>query len=127
MSTISNILSVLNFGWPFLKPYWVRLIAGIILWVTFGLFNASFVWGSKTLFERLDPNVTTQTENTLKIDLNESHFGAFVGPVKASIDTYVKNWLPKAGEEISGKQILGGLLFLPILVGLRSGIGYSSV
>ncbi len=127
MSTISNILSVLNFGWPFLKPYWVRLIAGIILGVTFGLFNASFVWGSKTLFERLDPNVTTQTENTLKIDLNESHFGAFVGPVKASIDTYVKNWLPKAGEEISGKQILGGLLFLPILVGLRSGIGYSSV
>jgi len=39
----------------------------------------------------------------------------------------VDDWLPLAGRKLDWRQIAGGLLFLPMLVVLRSGIGYFSV
>ena len=51
---MENIRLTFIFGWPYIKKYAGRLTLGILFGVLFGLFNASFVWGSKTLFERLE-------------------------------------------------------------------------
>src|SRR5688572_19184348 len=45
---------VFQFGWVYLRRYWVRLVLGLVLGVLFGMTNASFVWATKTLMERLD-------------------------------------------------------------------------
>ena len=63
---IGRILSILRFGQPYLKRYWGRFAAGILLGALFGLSNASFVWATKTIFERLDPNKSSQSEIVLK-------------------------------------------------------------
>lgn len=126
MGGIRNIQTVVAFGWPYMRRYWPRLLAGILLGVAFGVFNASFVWGTKTLFERLDPDSTTQISQSRVPDLFNGHSNGIIA-IKEKLDSKVNQWLPKAGEPLSSKRIIGGLLFLPLLVGLRSGIGYFSV
>jgi ABC-type multidrug transport system fused ATPase/permease subunit len=36
----------------------------------------------------------------------------------------VDQWLPRVGRQLDAKQVIGGLLFLPLLVGLRGGSGF---
>lgn len=126
MGGIRNIQTVVAFGWPYMRRYWPRLLAGILLGVAFGVFNASFVWGTKTLFERLDPDSTTQISQSRVPDLFNERSNGIIA-IKERLDSKINQWLPKAGEPLSSTRIIGGLLFLPLLVGLRSGIGYSSV
>ena len=74
---MNKIKAVFAFGGPYLARYWQRLVAGILLGVLFGVFNASFVWATKTMFERLgkaptglvvtiaNPKVNAKLTNTL--------------------------------------------------------------
>ena len=109
-----------------MRKYFGRLIIGLMFGVFFGLFNASFVWGTKTLFERLEPKTEAAA------DLNQTN--ALSGVWKSKLDeanraimSRLNDWLPKIGSQLEIRQIIGGLFFLPILVGLRSGLGYASV
>src|SRR5512145_2399789 len=52
---MNHLHKVLGFAWPFFRRYWIRLFAGILLGVLFGMSNASFIWATKSLIERLDP------------------------------------------------------------------------
>jgi ABC-type multidrug transport system fused ATPase/permease subunit len=123
---MENIRLTFLFGWPYMRKYFGRLIIGLMFGVFFGLFNASFVWGTKTLFERLEP----KTEATA--DLNQTN--ALSGVWKSKLDeanrvimSRLNDWLPQIGSQLEIRQVIGGLFFLPILVGLRSGLGYASV
>jgi len=122
---VENIRQIFDFGWPYVRRYWVRLALGILLGVTFGLFNATFVWGTKTLFERLEP-----AERTMDVPQPNAVPSAWQAKLDALNNRALEmadGWLPLAGAPISIQQIIGGLLFLPILVALRSTIGYGSV
>ncbi|MFN7139701.1 MAG: ABC transporter transmembrane domain-containing protein, partial [Limisphaerales bacterium] len=175
-----DALKIFQFGWPYLKRYWFRLVAGVLLGILFGVSNASFVWATKTLFERLAPRndlrlvvatnanlnivvdtnaqpnltITDGTQPTLVlsnttaltffVDTNLQARGTSVatgayldeqkaleqpGPVRRMInrfDAMVDPWLPLMGRPFDAKQLIGGLLFLPILVALRGYIGYLS-
>ncbi|MBA4146972.1 MAG: ABC transporter ATP-binding protein [Verrucomicrobia bacterium] len=175
-----DALKIFHFGWPYLRRYWFRLIAGIVLGVLFGISNASFVWATKTLFERLAPRndtrlivgtnanlnivVSTNAEPHLSVadgrqpmllvsnnvvlqvivdpNLMDSGMLAATGEYLDSkkeaerpgvlrrainrFDATVDPWLPLAGRSIDVKQLIGGLLFLPILVAFRGYIGYLS-
>ena len=91
----------------------------------YGAFNASFVWGTKTLFERLEP----ATERKIASPESDLPFGFKSNAFEKAItllDQRVDTWLPKSGEPLNIQRIMGGLLFLPILVAIRGGIGYAS-
>jgi subfamily B ATP-binding cassette protein MsbA len=122
---VENIRQIFDFGWPYVRRYWGRLALGILLGVAFGLFNATFVWGTKTLFERLEP-----VETTVDIPQAAAVPSAWKAKLSALNDralALADAWLPRAERQLDTRQIIGGLMFLPILVFFRSGIGYASV
>ena len=111
------IIDILRFGAPYLRRYWLALLAGIWFSIVFGLSNGGLVWGTKTILERMSPPP------------------AQVAPVEGSGGTsqlarithrLVDPWLPRVGREIDARQVVGGLLFLPLLVGLRGFSRYLS-
>ena len=126
---MGNILDILKFGWPYLRKYRHRLAVAIVLGICFGLFNASFVWGTKTLFERLGddkpPPVAEKTAN--------GSFGAvqnFLLHIKLASDEVVDYWLPPFDKETNSidnlRRMVGAILFLPMLVMLRGATGYAT-
>ena len=74
----------------------------------FGLSNGSFVWGTKTILERLSPQPEAG-----------SAAAQSVGWLQANTHQIVDPWLPRVGRPIDARQVIGGLLFLPLLVGIR--------
>ena len=64
------------------------------------------MWGTKTILERLSP--PTQTAGA-------QHDSRLEKITYRAVDS----WLPRVGREIDTRQVIGGLLFLPLLVGLR--------
>ena len=52
---MGNIGTVFRFGRHYLRRYWTRLAAGVLLGILFGLTNASFVWATKVLIGRMAP------------------------------------------------------------------------
>lgn len=169
---IGRILSILRFGQPYLKRYWPRFAAGILLGALFGLSNASFIWATKTIFQRMEGNQSKTSQVALSNEGPGSlHWSAptnesFVitpaegslpagsatnlavlpvtkettaGPIKvkgeikktaerllAKLDAWVDPWLPLSGRKLDWRQIMGGFLLLPVLVAIRSFLGYFS-
>jgi ABC-type multidrug transport system fused ATPase/permease subunit len=111
------IIDILRFGTPYLRRYWPALVAGIWFSIVFGLSNGALVWGTKTILERLSP---PPSQAVL----------AAGGEGNSQLEkiTYrvVDPWLPRVGREIDPRQVVGGLLFLPLLVGLRGFSRYLS-
>jgi ABC-type multidrug transport system fused ATPase/permease subunit len=111
------LIDILRFGAPYLRRYWLALVAGIWFSIVFGLSNGTLVWGTKTILERLSPPPAQATP-------------AAGGEGNSRLEriTYrvVDPWLPRVGREIDPRQVVGGLLFLPALVGLRGFSRYLS-
>ncbi len=112
---------VFQFGWVYLRRYWVRLVLGLVLGVLFGMTNASFVWATKTLMERLEDPAKRQV-------------GSVKAPVpaktpselKVKSEKFLDRWLPRYGRELNWQHMLGGVLFLPLLVAIRSSTNFTS-
>jgi len=168
-----SILSILRFGQPYLKRYWPRFAAGILLGALFGLSNASFIWATKTIFQRMDskPSETasvalanegpallhwsTPTNQSFVISPSDgvltpgARTNLTVQPVPlpspevsvikvgnkfkelgkkmvASLNEWIDPWLPLSGRKMDWRQILGGFLLLPVLIAIRSFLGYLS-
>jgi subfamily B ATP-binding cassette protein MsbA len=119
---MTNIAYVLRFGWSYLRKYWVRLSASIILGILFGLSNASFVWASKTLTERFDPNAKAREKTSTK----QGFFAKHLNDLNLQANRWVDPWLPRFGQKLTWRQIVGGLVFLPLLVSIRSAADYLS-
>ena len=85
----------------------------------FGLFNASFVWGTRVIFERMEP--LPKVEQAAETQPQSSGNG-----ILQKLDDAVDACLPRRGESMNWQQALGGLLFLPLLVGLRGAMNFSS-
>ena len=104
------LLDILRFGRPYLRRYWPALVAGVLFSVVYGLSNGSLVWGTKTILERLSPPHP-----------QAGHATGAPGSSGLEKVTFrlVDPWLPRVGREIDARQVVGGLLFLPFLVGLR--------
>src|SRR5687768_14799989 len=120
---MSNIKAVFEFGWKYLRQYWGRLAAGVLLGMFFGLSNASFVWATKTLIDRLKGPDAVPQQTVSK----PAEAVVPVGPVrerlarvKAGVDEFIDPLLPLQGRAMDWKQILGAVLFLPLLVSIRS-------
>src|SRR5690349_12670524 len=118
-----HIKMVFQFGWVYLRRYWVRLALGLVLGMLFGATNASFVWATKTLMERFeDPNSAKKFELTQKVSKPAKPPSQW----KINSQQFLDTWLPKYGRPLDWHQILGGMLFLPLLVAVRSSTNYAS-
>jgi ATP-binding cassette, subfamily B, bacterial MsbA len=116
-----HLKDILTFGRPYLRRYWVRLALGIFLGVLFGLSNASFVWASRTVFERLSPPTEAKAEAA-----DTGTAPSWLRSIGASVESAVDPWLPRMGRPLDWRQMAGGFFLLPFLVGLRSFLGYAS-
>ena len=105
------LADIIRFGAPYLRRYWLALAAGVLFGIIFGLSNGGLVWGMKTILERFNPPASLQESVT-------AHAG-FSQRLVVITHEFVDPWLPRTGRPIDAKQIVGGLLFLPALVGLR--------
>ena len=104
------ILDILRFGAPYLRRHWLPLVAGILFSIVFGLSNGSLVWGTKTILERLTPQSASAA----------GQGGGEIGSrLQSATFRAVDSWLPRVGRDIDARQVVGGLLFLPFLVGVR--------
>lgn len=142
---MNNIKAVLTFGWPYLRRYWGRLLTGILVGVLYGVSSGAFIWATQTLTERLSNSTNKKrlryqwteisqekliplksAQNTKKISKVPSVFQAHLKEFKNKLDLWIDPWLPRMGVEVNWRMILGGLLFLPLLVSFRSATDYLS-
>ena len=121
-----NLKAIFRFGWPYLRRYRARLFLGILLGFLFGISNASFVWATKTLFERMAP-----TDNAALgiVPKEKTGLAKTADDIQKKLIETFDPWLPKrlaVGEKLSWRQILGGLLLLPFMVFFRGAVSYGS-
>ena len=111
------IVDILRFGAPYLRRHWLVLVTGVAFSIIFGFSNGALVWGTKTILERLTPDTASTAARN----------GHQVGSrLQRTTFQVVDPWLPRVGRDIDARQIVGGLLFLPLLVGLRGSSRYFS-
>ncbi len=117
-----HIVSVLGFGWTHLRRYWVRLACGILCGVLFGLANGSIVWATKTLAGRYSPGtaVANTTENA------PGFFARQMSAINERVRNTLDPWLPRADRPLDGRQVIGLLLFLPLLMMVRGAADFLS-
>ena len=114
---MNQLRRVLAFGLPFLRPYRTRFLAAVGLALFFGVSNGAFVLATKTLFERLSPSpVVVGQVDPQSLATRFSHEFAEI----------MEKVLPRSGQPITPLQIAGAVLFLPLLMLLRSGTSYLS-
>ncbi|MBI3877775.1 MAG: ABC transporter ATP-binding protein [Verrucomicrobia bacterium] len=138
---MNSLANVFRFGWPYLRRYWSRLLAGVLLGVLFGVTNASFPWFATTLLERLKPKPpATQAAQEAKPFASEkagagaeklpfsesrSRLKQLGARLEGDARAWLDPWLPEAGRAFDWRQAVGVLL-LPLLVAARGFIGYLS-
>jgi ATP-binding cassette, subfamily B, bacterial MsbA len=119
---MNHILTVLRFGGGYLRRYWVRLACAVLFGVVFALANGSFIWATRTLSERFAGEATTVS--VPKVHPKASAWSGQLKELNQSIQRAIDPWLPRMGQPPAWKQVTGLLLFLPLLVFVRSGADY---
>jgi len=114
---VNQLRRVLAFGLPFLWPYRSRFLAGVALAVFFGVSNGAFVLATKTLFERLSPS---------PVAVGQTDPQGLASRLSGDFAAGMEKVLPRSGQPITPLQAVGAVLFLPLLMLLRSGAGYLS-
>ena len=139
---MNTFLGTVRFARPYLARYWPRFLAGILLGLLFGLSNGLLLGGIYILGPRVtspdEVQASVEKSRKAKDDASaqreELANGTPVaqtlkvkGPnLKQEIVLFLDPWLPLRGRAMDWKQLLGGLLFLPLLILLRGVLGYTS-
>src|SRR5262245_8052660 len=121
---MNHILRVFGFGWTYLRRYWPRLSAVIIFSLVFALANGSFIWAMRTITERFTPEPPTVAKlvATAKFSPLSDRMKEVTGWINRTADP----WLPRLNQPLDWRQAIGFLLFLPLLVAIRSVADYLS-
>ena len=130
---MANLRNIFKFGWPYLKRYRARLFTGIVLGMLFGVSNASFVWATKTLFDRMAPGegqarataVAGKTTST-PLPHQPEKVTRWAKQFQKSAQDALDPWLPLRGRKLDARQVVGGLFLLPFLVFFRGTLSYLS-
>lgn len=123
---MKHLANVFKFGWPYFRQYWGRLLAGLLLGVFFGLSNASFVWATRTLIERMSPAADPSAVVQPAPERAKSSFAQWREQVHQRAVGALDPWLPRKGRPVDWYQVLGGLLLFPVLAAFRGYTGFLS-
>lgn len=120
---MSSIAIVLGFSWGYIRRYWGRLVASILLGVVFAMANASFMWAAGTLAGRWELKkaavVEIDGETDAKLPEQWIRIRDQLKAYGEDFESKIDPWLPRVGQTLDWRQITGILLFLPLLVGIR--------
>jgi len=120
-----NIKTIFGFGWVYLRRYWFRLTAGVLLGALFGLTNASFIWATKTLIERFSQKDGTALVMPSK-PASQKASAAWTSRVRKGVNEFMDPWLPRANRAFDWRQGVGALFFLAMLSAVRGSTNYLS-
>jgi subfamily B ATP-binding cassette protein MsbA len=111
---MQNVAAVLRFGWTYLRRYKGRLAAALLFAWLFALANGSFVWAARTIIGRFDKNGSPveREEQAGPASAIKERLKA----INTRLQSKIEPWLPRVGQPITRQQIIGALLFLPLLV-----------
>ena len=125
---MSSLANVLGFSWTYIRRYWVRLVASILLGGVFALANASFMWAARTLAGRWELREETAPQPAKEAPSNPAadfaKFRQMVDEWSRKLENKIDPWLPRVKQPIDWRQITGLLLFLPALVAIRGAADY---
>lgn len=105
---------------------------GVFLGFIFGLTNASFIWASRTVVERMDSKPAEVASQVVSSDVSttseepKDRLEQLKDRLTGKLSEWADPWLPQMGRELTPQQIFGGLLILPFLVAARGFTGYAS-
>jgi len=133
---LKELKKIWAFGIPYLKPYRFRFALGILLSIFFGLSNGLFVVSINTLFNRLTPAtsivstaVATVTPSTEADSLDKKLKTLWknkTSEIGKDFQGVCDEWLPRMGQNVTWRQMLGGFSLLPLVMGLRAMASYFS-
>src|SRR5688572_25408914 len=115
-----------------MRPYWTRLVVGIVLGCVCGLTASTFIWATRTLAERLQPPSAETAAEAAEKKAKEPKIKMFpelrarAESWKQSLYETIDPWLPRVGVKLDWQRILGGLMFLPLLALVRGTTDYAS-
>ena len=129
-----------------MRPYWKRLAIGLVFGILCGLTANTFILATRAMMQRLEPpkNATVICPNC-----GTNFVPATVAeakpakPAKQKVVSFpeweargkrwsqaandaVDPWLPRAGVALNWRSVLGGLMFLPLLMMFRGATDYAS-
>jgi subfamily B ATP-binding cassette protein MsbA len=121
---MKSLWFVFQFGWPYLRRYRSRFLAGVFLGILFGLSHATFPWAIKTMATRFstEPEMAAEEKSPSAPNSLRALADGWSQRAEASLDA----WLPLRGRPLDSRQWIGGLLLLPSLVLLRGVLSYGS-
>ncbi|HEV8542663.1 MAG TPA: ABC transporter ATP-binding protein [Verrucomicrobiae bacterium] len=119
-----NLSTVIRFGLPYLRKYWARLACGILLGLIFGLSNTIILGATKTLLDRMFPKPAVASASEQNHEGWKAKAQATLAPVRDKISSFVDPWLPRSSRPVDARQVLGALVFFPLLFAFRGYAGY---
>jgi ABC-type multidrug transport system fused ATPase/permease subunit len=141
---MNTLTETIHFSKPYIRRYWPRFVMGVVLGLLFGLSNGLIAGALYMVSNRVtDPNAVqytvTQGEEA-KAQASAAREEKANEPedptvkalkvrgatLKQEIYLTLDPWLPLKGRALDWKQVLGGLLILPLFVALRGLLGYGS-
>jgi subfamily B ATP-binding cassette protein MsbA len=123
---LNNLANVFRFGAPYIRRYWVRMSLGVLLGVLFGISNAAILGGSRALLNRVFPEAPSGTQLTIERSTASGKLSEFASRAKQNLSAIADPWLPKEKRALDPKQVIGLLIFFPLLFAFRGYIGYLS-
>ncbi len=139
--------SMVAFGWPFLRKYWVRFFAGVLLGVAYAAVNGLSVGIAPLIVNRLQhevPREERQTANKETVLARDSALKTAIdsaaGPIrrvtssiqgaaqefKTAANALIDNWLPRKGRPINNQEIFGAVFLIAFLTTARGALNYFS-
>jgi len=134
LTTLQGILFLYKVCGKYLRRYWLRFVLGIFLGLSFGMVNASSLWVTKTLVDRMTPVSALPAPTVPKSPAANAGFSErFQFKAKQEglrylnrINSTTDRWLPRVGRPLHWREIVGGTLLLPFLLFLRGAVSYLS-
>jgi ABC-type multidrug transport system fused ATPase/permease subunit len=138
---VRDLRIILGFGWKYMRPYWRRVVTGVIVGCICGLTASVFLWAGGLMMERLQGkgpatvncpscNAEFKVQPKAKADKVQDKFFPALRQRTAEwqqrLNDTIDPWLLRGDAKMDAQRILGTLLFLPLIALVRGVTDYVS-